>query len=323
MATSPSSSSVEYFGYPGCVPTISANGTSNGIAWALDQAGVLRAYDASNLLTELYNSNQNATRDALGQAVKFSVPMVVNGKVYAGTQNSLVAYGLLAPGSGALAVSNAASGNATAIAPGSIVSIYGSGLANSTATAGSFPLPANLGGATVTVGGENAPLLYASPTQLNAQVPFDIPAGTASLSVSVGGSLIGTGSLTISAAAPGLFLEGQNAAAVLNQDGSLNSSSHPAPVGSYIAAFLTGLGPVNPPVAAGVAAPVTPLSNATFGATATIGAATAPVQFAGLAPGFAGLYQVNVQVPALSAGQYPLQVSVNGVLSNAATVSVQ
>jgi hypothetical protein len=94
MATTPQSQSPTVFNYPGCVPTISANGTSNGIVWAIDQQGLLRAYDATNLANELYNSNQNSARDSLGSSVKFSVPTVANGKVYVPTQNALVVYGL-------------------------------------------------------------------------------------------------------------------------------------------------------------------------------------------------------------------------------------
>jgi hypothetical protein len=60
-------------------------------------SGILRAYDAANLANELYNSNQNRTRDALGSYVKFSTPTIANGKVYAGTRNSLTVYGLLDP----------------------------------------------------------------------------------------------------------------------------------------------------------------------------------------------------------------------------------
>jgi hypothetical protein len=94
MATAPSSQSPEQFAYPGCVPTISANGATNAIVWALDASGTLHAYDANNLNSELYNSNENIDRDALGSYVNYSVPAIANGKVYAGTQNALVAYGL-------------------------------------------------------------------------------------------------------------------------------------------------------------------------------------------------------------------------------------
>jgi uncharacterized protein (TIGR03437 family) len=321
MSSAPASQSAATFGDPGCVPTISAKGKTNGIVWILDPAGVLRAYDASNLASELYNSNQNAGRDALGMTVKFSVPTVVNGKLYAGTQNSLAVYGLLSPNV-ALAVSNAASGNADAVAPGSIVSIYGSGLAAFTATASSFPLPTALGGATVTVNGTTAPVLYASPTQINLQIPFEVSAGSVTISVSVNGTVVGTTSVPIQASAPGLFVQPQGAAAVVNQDGLINSLSQPAAVGTVIAAYFTGLGAVSPPVATGVAAAANPLSIATGEVTATIGGIAAPVRFAGLAPGFAGLYQVNIQVPLMPSGQYPLQISVGNAASNTAPVNI-
>jgi hypothetical protein len=95
LETHPRSQTTATFDYPGCVPTVSADGNSNGIVWLLESTGVLRAYDASDLNKELYDSNRNPTRDALGAYVKFTVPIVTNGKVYAGTDHSLAVYGLL------------------------------------------------------------------------------------------------------------------------------------------------------------------------------------------------------------------------------------
>jgi hypothetical protein len=85
------------FGFPGTTPTISANGTSNGIIWAVENTGtaVLHAYDATNVATELYNSNQAGTRDHFGTGNKFIVPTVVHGKVYVGTTNGVGVFGLL------------------------------------------------------------------------------------------------------------------------------------------------------------------------------------------------------------------------------------
>ena len=97
LSTSAVSQSSEVYGFPGASPSITANGATQGIVWAIESAGsgnaVLHAYDATNLTNELYNSSQNAS-DAAGAAVKFATPTVANGKAYVGTQNSLAVYGL-------------------------------------------------------------------------------------------------------------------------------------------------------------------------------------------------------------------------------------
>jgi len=104
LATAPSSKSATLFNYPGPTPAISANGATHGIVWALQNEAfqssgptVLHAYDATNLANELYNSNQNFSRDNPGAAVKFTVPTIANGKVYVGTEASLTVFGLLPP----------------------------------------------------------------------------------------------------------------------------------------------------------------------------------------------------------------------------------
>ena len=97
IAISPSSQSSQAFGYAGAVPVVTANRSSNGIVWAVEGSfgGMLHAYDASNLAIELYNSQMEGSRDALGSFLPFSVPTVANGKAYVGTANALVVYGLL------------------------------------------------------------------------------------------------------------------------------------------------------------------------------------------------------------------------------------
>jgi hypothetical protein len=96
LATTPSSQSTHHFGYPGTTPSVSANGTNNGIVWAIENSGaILYAYDASNLANELYNSNQAANNRDHFSGNKFITPMVVNGRVYVGTPNSVAVFGLL------------------------------------------------------------------------------------------------------------------------------------------------------------------------------------------------------------------------------------
>jgi hypothetical protein len=97
LSTSPTAQTANSFTYPGTSPSVSANGTGNGIVWAVENAGtaVLHAYDATTL-NELYNSNQaTASRDHFGSGNKFMTPTIVNGKVFVGTPNSVAVFGLL------------------------------------------------------------------------------------------------------------------------------------------------------------------------------------------------------------------------------------
>jgi len=98
LSGSPASQTAHSFGYPGSTPGVSANGTANAILWAVENSSpaVLHAYDATNLATELYNSNQAAnSRDQFGNGNKYITPTIVNGKVYVGTPNGVAVFGLL------------------------------------------------------------------------------------------------------------------------------------------------------------------------------------------------------------------------------------
>ncbi|HJT55147.1 MAG TPA: hypothetical protein VJ761_01530 [Ktedonobacteraceae bacterium] len=97
LSNSPTSRTPESFGFTGGNPVISSNGNTSGtgILWTLDPNAILHAYDATNLGTELYNTNQNPGRDKLPSYVKFTLPVVANGEVFVGTQGSLEIYGLL------------------------------------------------------------------------------------------------------------------------------------------------------------------------------------------------------------------------------------
>jgi hypothetical protein len=99
LTTAPTSQSPEVYGYPGGALALSANGDANGILWAVQSSstsvGVLRAYDATNLPNELYNSNESGSRDTLDLAAKFSTPVIANGKVFIASYSQLTAFGLL------------------------------------------------------------------------------------------------------------------------------------------------------------------------------------------------------------------------------------
>ena len=195
------------------------------------------------------------------------------------------------------------------IAPGEILRITGQCLGPFQTAVAAFDangrLPTTLGGAQVTIGGIPAPLIAVQEGGITAVAPLGLPANQAvDTAVTYGGSTVSVTGET-AAYAPGLarFLEADNTAtaAAINQDGTLNSQAHPAPPGSVVALYATGLGETKPPGADGQ-----PLNNleAKYGAEVKVAINGVPgeVQYAGPAPGFVGLSQINVRVPQTATG---------------------
>ena len=210
---------------------------------------------------------------------------------------------------------------AAALSPGELFSIYGTNLAAGAQQPALLPLPSSMAAASVQINGISAPLVYVSPLQINAQVPWEATPGSATLTVTHAG-VSAAQTVTIAAAGPAIFtLYGSSQAAALNLDYSVNSQKNPAT--QAIQLFGTGLGAVTPGVATGAAAGSNPLSWATPLPTATVGGVAATVPFAGLAPGFAGLWQIDVELPAGVSGSLPVIVSVGGAPSNTVTVWAQ
>ena len=211
------------------------------------------------------------------------------------------------------------------LAPGSLFTLFGERLAGSTITAEDFPLPETLGGTQVLINTVPAPLLYVSPTQINGQVPFGIHLGRGGVIVKTGLGMTSSVPADFIEAAPELFLFGEDQAIVLNSDFTLNTPENPAAQGSKISVFFTGQGPVDPPVAAGRRAPFEPLSWITMidEAVAKIGGVDSNVFFIGLAPGFAGLAQADLELPVGLWRQLPIRLTIKGKESNMGFVSVK
>ncbi|MEX2261060.1 MAG: metallophosphoesterase [Bryobacteraceae bacterium] len=210
-------------------------------------------------------------------------------------------------------VVNAAS-YTTRLAPGGLISIFGRNLADGSYNAGKFPLPTELGGVRVMLDRAPIPLLAVTPGQVNAQLPFD-SAGPGTLSISTPNGVDGK-AVVISSAAPGVF-------AAQHLDGTAVSPETPARPGEYLVVYLTGLGQVMASVAAGQPAPMRTLCPVRLQVEATLGRHSIQPLFAGLVPGYAGLYQVNLRVPERTdAGVHDLRIVTGGVSSNALTVLI-
>ena len=188
-----------------------------------------------------------------------------------------------------------------AIAPGSIVQIYGSSLAGGTVVGGTIPLQTNLGGTSVIVGGIQAPLYYVSAGQLNVQIPFELtPGQPADLIVSANGALTTPQTIQLAPASPGIaeYVSGY-AIAQHGADASLITDTSPAKPGELIVVYLAGMGATTIPVASGTASPSSPLAKTTNAPTITLNSeAVSVISFSGLTPTASGLYQIDLQIPA-------------------------
>jgi uncharacterized protein (TIGR03437 family) len=251
----------------------------------------------------------------------------------AGTSGTLSANPSVPVISAGGAVSAASLSAGAPIAPGSYISIFGSNLAAGSNPAGALPYPTTLGGTQVLLGGEPLPLQYTGTGQINAVVPYDASVNsTQELIVQRNGASSLPETVVVAAAQPAVFTQNQSgsgpgAIMVAQANGSqfLDTATTRASAGDALVIYCSGLGAVTLAVAAGAAAPGSPLARTSDPVTVTIGGQAAQVFFAGLTPGYAGLYQVNVYVPSgVAAGtDVPVVVSVAGAASAPVTVAIQ
>ncbi len=220
---------------------------------------------------------------------------------------------------------SAASYSPNGITEKTITSAFGEVLANSVQAASSIPLPTTLAGTTVKVTDANgitraAPLFYVAGAQVNFQVPMGTANGPASLLITNAGGIGSRGEFVVRAAGPGIFStngQGQGAAAAfdaLTGGGAPFSAAQANGQPNILAVFGTGLG-----------GDVTDGGgNVNTAVTARIGTSAATVLYAGQAPGFVGLNQFNVQLPAgLTAGTHTLTITRGGVTSNSVTIAIR
>ena len=216
------------------------------------------------------------------------------------------------------------------VSPGSFVSVFGSRLAQAQVSAPTVPLPLVLSGASIVAAGREVPLFFTIDGQLNAILPYGIPVNTLLQVITSRENALSTPqTVSVSAAAPGIFAYGNNLGIVQGVQASgavpLANKDNPVQAGQTVVIYCTGLGEVNPPVPAGTQTPLTQLSNTVATVTLTIGGVPATVSFAGLTPGQTGLYQVNAVVPSgVAAGDsVPVVMTAAGQSSAPVFISVR
>jgi uncharacterized protein (TIGR03437 family) len=322
---SPSSATVAGSGGAGSVAVTAGSGcawtASSGVAWVSITSGASASGNGTVSYSVAANPSQTPRTGAL----------TIAGQTFTVNQQAGVAVSgppQLSTGG----VTNAADYSRD-FAPGIIVSIFGTSLASTAAGASQLPLPTTLEGASVEVvdGSRtlNAPLFYVSPTQINAQLPFGLTNSSVQVRVRNAAGASSTDTITILPRAPRLFtktMDGKGEAIVLHADYKVVSAASPAKADEIVILYLTGLGAVDPAIAAGSAggdgSEAAPLNLLTEGVSVTVGGRYARVHYAGLAPYFAGLYQVNFQMPSEMPGAADAVVVSSGGRDSQANVTV-
>ena len=242
------------------------------------------------------------------------------------------AVSLVVPNFSTASITNAASFLSGGSA-GALATLFGTHLSvnlQGVSLASALPLPTVLGGTTVTVNGIRSPLVAVTNINGQEQINFQIPweaAGQQNVSVTVTNGIgsSGTVSVPLTPAQPGVFvIDGANGGAIEHADGSVVTTASPAARGETVLVFATGLGPVTPVIPNGQASPSSPLAITAVTPIATVGGMSAAVLFSGQAPGFVGLNQVNLQIPANApVGGQDLILSVNGAASKPVKIALK
>ena len=189
-----------------------------------------------------------------------------------------------------------------ALAPGGLITLFGEQLSPVNVATREIPLPTALGDSCLTVNGLPVPVLFVSPSQINAQLPFET-AGLVTMVLRTPGGVSDNFNLVVQPTAPSVFRNGVAGpdtdlpTVIRDNNKLLVTPSNPVHRGDTLVIFLTGLGQTNPAITAGLPSPADPLASALIAPSVSLGGAELPVAFAGLTPGQVGIYQINVSVP--------------------------
>jgi uncharacterized protein (TIGR03437 family) len=248
----------------------------------------------------------NVSASAASQVTNL-VTVSGGGAATTGAEDLTIVLGSVTPPAATATVVNAATFLGGPVAPGEIVTVYGTGIGPAALVSASLdasgpPVATTLAGVQIAFDGAAAPLLYVSATQSSAIVPFAVAGKTSTtVQVTYQGKSAGNATLSVAPASPGLFTmasSGSGQGAILNQDWSVNSTGSPAARGDVLMLFGTGGGITAPPSSDGQFSTGTP-ANLASPVTVTFGGASGDVLYAGAAPGMvAGVFQINVRVPA-------------------------
>jgi uncharacterized protein (TIGR03437 family) len=210
-----------------------------------------------------------------------------------------------------------------ALAPGTVTSVYGSGLASVSTGTGKAPLPTTFSGTQVLVDGNAVPLYSVSPGQVNIELPLELATNQKHSVLAFFNNVPAIpDSITIAPATPAVLASG-GAVFAQRPDASFVSAAAPAKPGEALVLYLVGMGATTPPVATGQGSPTSPLANVSLVPTVTLNGESATPFFTGLTPGFVGLYQMNIIVPTdAPSGALNLTITQGNISANPTTLLV-
>ena len=298
----------------------------NGASWNIQPASSDGFYDALSTVTVGVTAQPGYRFRSWAGDLSGTRPI---GAVAMNTPRAVQAQFDTVPYIAPAGVGNAAGSTPQAgVAPGSVVSIYGASLVPATTVAQGTPLPQTLGNATVHIGDRLMALFFVSPTQINLQLPDDVPPGNLTLTVSTQGQPDVQAAFTVVQDAPGLFPQAagtQSFATAFHEDGSAVTTGSPAMKGELLTVYGTGFGPADHKRPQGFPIPSDPQYLLLDPATVSVGDAAITVENAFAAPGQIGIDAVQFRLgdSAPTGTNANFKVTINGQDSNTVLLPVQ